>query len=50
MVQVGSAPVHDERGDFARIGKDHIGTVARHASSDQSGRVLFGTVGARIRL
>ena len=28
------ALVHDERGDFNRIGKDHVGTVAHHASSD----------------
>jgi hypothetical protein len=33
-VQLALAPVHDERGDFARIGKDHVGTVARHASFD----------------
>ena len=50
MVQVASAPVHDERGDFTRIGKDHVGTIAHHASSDQSGRVLFGTVGTCVRL
>src|SRR6516162_1726892 len=38
------ALVHNERDDFARIGKDHIRAVADHASSDQSRGVLFGTV------
>ena len=50
MVQVASAPVHDERGDFTRIGKDHVGTVAHHASSDQSRRALFGTVATCVSL
>src|SRR5215469_15743117 len=44
------ASVHDERDDFAWIGKDHIRAVARHARSDKGRSVLFGTVATRVSL
>ena len=44
------APVHDERCDFAWIGKDHIRAVAHHASSNQGRGVFLGTVATRVGL